>query len=735
MKRGIQSIRQQERQVNGLREIVHKYYRNAIPSPYIFNRLYILMIPLLIFACLANTACGEEGQNRWSGVIEISEEFISDDAPKEIPDRDTITSTLAIEDSGVIIDLDVKLDISHQADGNLDIFLIAPDDTRVELFTDVGAISSDFTETVIDNEAELSITEGSAPFTGSFRPEGNLADLYNKEINGTWTLEVTDDWSGKTGTLNSWSLVTKLQVKGPLPAPIILCEPSQPGGICDTISWGDVGELCQGESNVAEAIPDEGTITSSIVIEDEGEIEDLNVKLNISHDWDSELDVFLVAPDDTRVELFSDVGGSKDDFNDTLLDNEALQSITEGSAPFTGSYRPEGNLEDLNGKDIQGEWKLEITDDSWFGTGTLKSWSVMIDKADVLFYAECATDPDFSNVIAYSGWMCDRSCTFTDLDSNQEYLYRVKARPIQKWMQTNQEDYTLDTLTDTNATSDGDVVLAGSGDRGPEMDVIDNPSFETESGWEIGASSVALLFGVGYHSDLLWATDGIYIGGVVLIGDWSIMYEEGDSCFLMQTVDWTNVGSLVFDYCSLLGTDLTASILIGEEVVWSDTIYRRYENILYDQVIDVSSFSGEQDLTLMVECNSTGQDFAGVFWDNLRTYGATGSLPSGSIISTPISLGDDDTWDVLEFNATIPAETGLTIDVLPQTGSDPIADYDNVLSGTDLSGLSQRTIRLRANFSTDNPEVTPVLHDWSVKYTDAFCESDWSNVESSVPKQ
>ncbi|MCJ7693633.1 MAG: hypothetical protein MUO22_09495, partial [Sedimentisphaerales bacterium] len=38
------------------------------------------------------------------------------------------------------------------------------------------------------------------------------------------------------------------------------------------------------------------------------------------------------------------------------------------------------------------------------------------------------------------------------------------------------------------------------------------------------------------------------------------------------------------------------------------------------------------------------------------------------------------------------------------------------------------------NLSTTDANETPVLHDWSVSYTDpAFaCESDWSNEESSM---
>jgi subtilisin-like proprotein convertase family protein len=732
MKREINLFRP-PKQICRLRGIIPINDINIIPNPLIF--ISILMIPLLIPACFVNMVYGEVEENRWGGMIEISSEYSSDDVPKDIRDIETTTSTLVVTESGPIVDLDVKLNINHTYDGDLDIYLIAPDDTRIELFTDVGGSQNNFIDTIVDNEAGQSINEGSAPFTGSYRPEGNLADLYGKEINGTWKLEVKDDSGGSTGVLNSWYLIAKLQVLGPVPSPVIMCEPNLPEGTFDTISWNDVGEICQHESSTSETIPDEGTMTSTLVIDDNGMIEDLNVKVNISHDWDSELDVYLIAPDNTRIELFTDVGGSQDDFNDTILDDQALQSITEGSAPFTGSYCPEESLDALIGKDINGSWTLEVTDDSWFGSGTLNCWSLTIDKADIVYYAECSTDPDFDNIVANSGWMIDRSYTFTELDPAQEYWYRTKARPLMIWSQTSQEDFDTDTLSDTKTTIDGDVVLTGGGDFGLEIDAIENPSMELDGGWGGTSDNLFLyIFGLGYWPGDLWSSDGDWVIGVEFISDFH--YSKGEIAYLIQQdIDWTGVETLVFDYCSFLGTQLKSTVLIGDQEVWSHTHSATLEDDHYDITVDVSNINGIHDLILQVEIVSSGSFDASIYWDNFRTYGASGSVPSGNVVSIPIKLGEDDTWNILKFDATIPNETELTVDVLPEAGSDPIAGYENVLSGTDLSGLSQGTIRLRANFSTSDPEITPVLHDWSVTYTDASYESEWSNVESSLPQQ
>ena len=42
-------------------------------------------------------------------------------------------------------------------------------------------------------------------------------------------------------------------------------------------------------------------------------IGDINVGLDIDHEYISDLEVFLIAPDGTRVELFTGIADSEDD--------------------------------------------------------------------------------------------------------------------------------------------------------------------------------------------------------------------------------------------------------------------------------------------------------------------------------------------------------------------------------------------------------------------------------------
>lgn len=100
-------------------------------------------------------------------------------------------------------------------------------------------------------------------------------------------------------------------------------------------------------------------------------ITDINVRLAIQHTWDADLDIFLIAPDLTSVELTTDNGSSGDNFQDTLLDDAAGTSITTGTAPFAGTYRPEALLSAMNGKSANGVWTLRVIDDAGGDVGRL----------------------------------------------------------------------------------------------------------------------------------------------------------------------------------------------------------------------------------------------------------------------------------------------------------------------------------------------------------------------------
>jgi subtilisin-like proprotein convertase family protein len=146
----------------------------------------------------------------------------------------------------------------------------------------------------------------------------------------------------------------------------------------------DTGTASPASTDIPKPVPDTGTVLSNLPVSGlVGAVTDVNVTLSITHTWDADLDIYLISPNGTRVELSTDNGGSDDNYTGTIFDDEAATSITAGSAPFTGSFKPEGSLSDIDGQDPNGTWKLEVSDDESFDSGTLTSWSLNLTTAEL----------------------------------------------------------------------------------------------------------------------------------------------------------------------------------------------------------------------------------------------------------------------------------------------------------------------------------------------------------------
>ena len=70
-------------------------------------------------------------------------------------------------------------------------------------------------------------------------------------------------------------------------------------------------------------------------------------------------------------------GGGNQNYNSTCFTPTATTNIVSGTAPFTGSYLPQGDFEDLNGASINGDWKLILSDCCGNrDQNIIKSWSI-----------------------------------------------------------------------------------------------------------------------------------------------------------------------------------------------------------------------------------------------------------------------------------------------------------------------------------------------------------------------
>lgn len=130
---------------------------------------------------------------------------------------------LEVPDHIIVCDLDVGINITHTNVFDLQIFLQSPSGTRICLnmydsFQGFFA-GENYTNTIFDDEAQISISQAEPPFTGRFRPLDPyaLSEFDNEDAFGIWRLQIYDAFFYNSGTLDS----VELMITTPEPATAI----------------------------------------------------------------------------------------------------------------------------------------------------------------------------------------------------------------------------------------------------------------------------------------------------------------------------------------------------------------------------------------------------------------------------------------------------------------------------------------------------------------------------------
>jgi subtilisin-like proprotein convertase family protein len=139
--------------------------------------------------------------------------------------------------------------------------------------------------------------------------------------------------------------------------------------------------------NIAVPIPDNGTVDVPLSVPSVGTVLKAQALVRINHTFDSDLVISLIDPSSHIVELSSHNGGSGDNYgsgaNDcsgtpTTFNDSAATSITTGTAPFAGAFKPEQPLADLVGDPSGGTWKLRVSDTASVDVGTVGCFKLKI---------------------------------------------------------------------------------------------------------------------------------------------------------------------------------------------------------------------------------------------------------------------------------------------------------------------------------------------------------------------
>lgn len=239
---------------------------------------------------------------------------------KSIPDNNTtgITDTIVVSGAGTIASVKVDVNITHTYVGDLIVRITSPKGTSIALHNRNGGSADNLNKTFeLQNTPSLSLLNG-------------------EPANGTWTLSVVDHAAADTGTLSKWTLHI-----GTSQTQAISLEESPGVMIPDNNSAG---------------------IERSLNVSANATIKEIEVGLDVTHSYISDLIVNLVSPFGTVTTLHSRIGGSADNIIKTYNLTNSL------------------NLQALVGKQAQGTWKLKISDVVGQDVGKLNKWSIRIIK-------------------------------------------------------------------------------------------------------------------------------------------------------------------------------------------------------------------------------------------------------------------------------------------------------------------------------------------------------------------
>ncbi len=135
----------------------------------------------------------------------------SNTLPKPINDLTYTLDTIPVyQNSKYINNLKVNLTINHPDDGDL-IIQIKGANTSLTLSQNNGTGGANYINTTFDDSASTPITQGTPPFTGSYRPQNPLSSFNNKPADGLWILRILDTKAGNIGTLTNWCILMQLK--------------------------------------------------------------------------------------------------------------------------------------------------------------------------------------------------------------------------------------------------------------------------------------------------------------------------------------------------------------------------------------------------------------------------------------------------------------------------------------------------------------------------------------------
>ena len=163
------------------------------------------------------------------------------------------------------------------------------------------------------------------------------------------------------------------------------------------------------------------TVTATATFVDNLPISEVNLSLDLEHNFLSDLIISLTSPAGTTIILTSNSCGDLRDIN-AVFNNSASNFICQGNPAINGTVKPLGSLASFKGESAFGEWTLTVVDTAPADGGVLNGFSV-----EICVEGELRPDADGDGVFDDGDDLCLGTPPGTEVDVDGCPIFRFPA--------------------------------------------------------------------------------------------------------------------------------------------------------------------------------------------------------------------------------------------------------------------------------------------------------------------
>lgn len=224
---------------------------------------------------------------------------------------------------------------------------------------------------------------------------------------------------------------------------------------CEVYSTSNTTAIPDGDG---QNVPGNTLVQTINVAEEIPFLQSVEVSVNISHTWISDLVIELESPDGTNLTLWDRNCSNEDDIDVTFSAN-AVDLPNDCSNPFTGTFKiadENGSLTDLIDEGGTGDWKLKVTDFWDEDSGILNSWSLDICYLSILSTQDVDPTRNFSITPNPASNNIIIRLSNSNVSQVNLVIYDMNGRVVKK---TDIEEDQIESTIDTSDLSSGIYLL------------------------------------------------------------------------------------------------------------------------------------------------------------------------------------------------------------------------------------------------------------------------------------